>query len=242
MLWTWHFHILLKVLARQLSSSMMGFGATASLFPGGALKNATHTSPGNTVEFNQSGDDFETPEVFPSLCAICIIRLANGPWAWCVVTGTFFLTVFGLLALGWMPRRVFSLLLSVSLGVQLDSVSMQARLVPAQVCGVRTCFASFKLGHHYMSQAPGSHDSAFSCTVPRAVSYEAVSVVDEAQRSSLLVAGPPPTERVTQLILQPLDIAGSSLPVAGGQDGRGLPSPSDYNRCLLDWLGRGLWG
>ncbi len=60
---------------------MRGFGATASLFPGGTLKNATHTSPGNPVKFNQSDDDFETPEVFPLLCAICIRRLANVPWA-----------------------------------------------------------------------------------------------------------------------------------------------------------------
>ncbi len=44
----------------------------ASLFLGGKLKSATHTSPGNPVEFNQSDGDFDTPEVFPLLCAICI--------------------------------------------------------------------------------------------------------------------------------------------------------------------------
>lgn len=43
-----------------------------------------NTSPGNPVEFNQSTDNFDTPEVFPLLCAICIRRLANGPWAWCL--------------------------------------------------------------------------------------------------------------------------------------------------------------
>lgn len=41
---------------------MRGFGIIASLFPGPALDNATGTSPGNLVEFNQS-DDFETPKV-----------------------------------------------------------------------------------------------------------------------------------------------------------------------------------
>ncbi len=61
---------------------MRGFGATASLFPGRTLTNATHTSPGNPVEFNQSDVDFDTPEVFPDKCTICIRRLANGPWAW----------------------------------------------------------------------------------------------------------------------------------------------------------------
>lgn len=60
---------------------MRGFGATASLFPGGTLKSTTHASPGNSVEFNQSDDDFETPEVFLILCAICIRHLANSPWA-----------------------------------------------------------------------------------------------------------------------------------------------------------------
>ncbi len=49
---------------------------------GGTLKNATHTSPRNPVYFNQSDDDFETPEVFPLLCAICIRNIANVPWAW----------------------------------------------------------------------------------------------------------------------------------------------------------------
>ncbi len=51
---------------------MRGFGTTASLFQGGTLKNATHASPGNSVEFNQSDDEFETPEVFLILCAICM--------------------------------------------------------------------------------------------------------------------------------------------------------------------------
>ncbi len=37
-------------------------------------------SPGNPVKFNQSEDDIQTPEVFPDKCAICIRRLANGPW------------------------------------------------------------------------------------------------------------------------------------------------------------------
>ncbi len=36
-----------------------------------------HTSPGNSVEINQSDDDFGTPEVFPILCAICIKRSAT---------------------------------------------------------------------------------------------------------------------------------------------------------------------
>lgn len=43
---------------------MRGVGATASLFPVGKLKNATDVSHGNSVEFNQSDDDFETLEVF----------------------------------------------------------------------------------------------------------------------------------------------------------------------------------
>ncbi len=49
----------------------------ASLLLGGKLKNATHTSPGNPVEFNQSDDDFDTPEVFPLLCAICIQMISQ---------------------------------------------------------------------------------------------------------------------------------------------------------------------
>ncbi len=41
----------------------MRFGfTTSSFFPG---------------QFNKSEDDFETPEVFPAKCAICIRRLAN---------------------------------------------------------------------------------------------------------------------------------------------------------------------
>ncbi len=35
------------------------------------LHQHTHLS-GNSVEFNQSDDDFKTPEVFLILCAICI--------------------------------------------------------------------------------------------------------------------------------------------------------------------------
>lgn len=108
-----------------------------------------------------------------------------------------------------MPRRVFSLLLNISFGVQLDSVSMQACLVPES-----SLWCQKSLVYNYMSQAPGSHGSTFSCTVPRAVSYEAISVVDEAKRISLLVASPPPTERVMLLILGPLNVAGPSLPVA----------------------------
>lgn len=56
---------------------MRGVGATASLFPVGKLKNATDVSHGNSVEFNQSDDDFETPEVFLILCAICIRHSLN---------------------------------------------------------------------------------------------------------------------------------------------------------------------
>lgn len=48
-------------------------------------------------------------------------------------------------------------------------------------------------------------------------------MVDEAQKSLLLVVGPPPTESVAQLLLCPLDMAGPSLPVAGGQDGYCYP-------------------
>ncbi len=50
----------------------------ASLFPDGTLKNATCTSPRNSVDFNQSEDDFKTIEVFPVKCAVCIICSANG--------------------------------------------------------------------------------------------------------------------------------------------------------------------
>lgn len=39
------------------------FGIMIALFPGGLLKNVTHTH-GNPVEFNHSDADFETPEVF----------------------------------------------------------------------------------------------------------------------------------------------------------------------------------
>ncbi len=39
----------------------------ASLFPGGTLKN---TSPGNSVELNQSDDDFQIPEVLPVKCDV----------------------------------------------------------------------------------------------------------------------------------------------------------------------------
>ncbi len=52
---------------------MRGFGVTATLFPGGTLKNATHTSPGNPEQSNQSDDDFDTPEVFPNKCTILLI-------------------------------------------------------------------------------------------------------------------------------------------------------------------------
>jgi len=45
---------------------------------GGMLKNATHTSPGNSVEYNKSDDAFKTPEVFPILYYICIRRSASG--------------------------------------------------------------------------------------------------------------------------------------------------------------------
>lgn len=34
------------------------------------------------------------------------------------------------------------------LGVQLDSLSMQARLAPARVSSLRACLARFRLGHH----------------------------------------------------------------------------------------------
>ncbi len=49
------------------------------------------------------------------------------------------------------PRRVFS---SPSqqilfLGVNLDSVQMQARLAPAQISSLNTCLAHFKLDHHF---------------------------------------------------------------------------------------------
>ncbi len=50
----------------------------ASLFPGGMLKNAAHTSPGNPEYFNQSDDDLAIPEVFPSKCAVRIRRSASG--------------------------------------------------------------------------------------------------------------------------------------------------------------------
>ncbi len=60
---------------------MRGFGIIAFLFPDGTLQNVTHTSPGNPVEFNQSSDDFKTPEVFPILCAICFRSSVNSPWA-----------------------------------------------------------------------------------------------------------------------------------------------------------------
>ncbi len=53
----------------------------ASLFPDGTLKNATCTSPRNSVDFNQSEDNFKTIEVFPVKCAVCIRCSANGPWA-----------------------------------------------------------------------------------------------------------------------------------------------------------------
>jgi len=43
---------------------MMGFGIETALFPGGPLKKAICTSPKNPVDFNQSGHDFENPEVF----------------------------------------------------------------------------------------------------------------------------------------------------------------------------------
>ncbi len=52
---------------------MRGFSVTATLFPGGTLKNATHTSPGNPEQSNQSDDDFDTPEVFPNKCTILLI-------------------------------------------------------------------------------------------------------------------------------------------------------------------------
>ncbi len=42
----------------------------------------THTSPGDPVQFNQSDDDFDTTELFPNKCTICIRHLANSPWAW----------------------------------------------------------------------------------------------------------------------------------------------------------------
>ncbi len=59
---------------------MRGFGITPSLFPGRTLKNATHTSPGNPVESNQSDDDFDTPEVFPdhSRCYVLIHLFFSG--------------------------------------------------------------------------------------------------------------------------------------------------------------------
>lgn len=43
------------------------------------------------------------------------------------------------------------------------------------------------------SQTPGSHGSGLSCAAPGAASYEAISVVDEVQRSLFLMAGPPHT-------------------------------------------------
>lgn len=57
-----------------------GVCSIASLFPGGMLKNAPHVSHRNSVEFNQSDDDFETPEVFLILCAICIRYSLNSLW------------------------------------------------------------------------------------------------------------------------------------------------------------------
>ncbi len=43
-------------------SSMRVFGAMASLFIGGTLN--------HSEEFNQSDDDFKTPEVFPISCVV----------------------------------------------------------------------------------------------------------------------------------------------------------------------------
>lgn len=55
-----------------------------SLFSSGSLKNAIHTSSRNPVESSQPHEDFETLKVFPILCALCIRRSDNGPWAWCL--------------------------------------------------------------------------------------------------------------------------------------------------------------
>ncbi len=70
----------LELVTQWLYSFVRGFGITASLFPGGTLKNTTYTAPGNPVEFKKSEDNFETPEVLPAKFAICIRCLVNGPW------------------------------------------------------------------------------------------------------------------------------------------------------------------
>ncbi len=42
-----------------------GLASQKLCFPGRKLKNVTHSSPRNPVEFNQSDDYFEPAEVFP---------------------------------------------------------------------------------------------------------------------------------------------------------------------------------
>ncbi len=64
-----------------------------------------------------------------------------------------------------------------------------------------SCFGEHK------SQTPGSHGSSLSC----AALYEAISVVDEVQRISYLVACPPPTKSDAQLLSRSLDVAGPSF-------------------------------
>lgn len=63
----WKYRVLIVTAVKDFFS-MRGFDFTIALFPDGPLKNAAHTSPGNTVGLNQSVDDFKTPKVFPKVC------------------------------------------------------------------------------------------------------------------------------------------------------------------------------
>ncbi len=64
------------------------------------------------------------------------------------------------------------------------------------------------------------------------------------QIGRLYMSMPPPTESVAQWLSCPLDMAGSSLPVAGGQDGHCFPSPSDNDGHLdpKELLRQEIWG
>lgn len=81
--------------------------------------------------------------------------------------------------------RAFSHLLSGPFSLGSSSILFRCRpvLAPAQISGIKTCLAHFKLrpscfGEH-MCQTPGSHGSRLSCAAPGAASYEAISVVEE---------------------------------------------------------------
>lgn len=112
------------------------------------------------------------------------------------------------------------------LGVQLDSLSMQACLAPARVS----------------MHASGAHDSSLSCAAFGSPSYETIPVVDETQGHPPFLVCLPSAMSVAQFPSCSLEVERHSFFASRGQDGRSLLSPGCHNGRFFDRLGCRLRG